>query len=386
MGTSLHKLTLTRFRNYEAARLDIGGAPVVILVGENGAGKTNILESVSLLSPGRGLRGADLQDMRNRNFMAGEDWAVVADIETAQGERVRIGTGLARDGKRRVVRIDGEDSRGQSALAGKVSAVWLTPQMDRLFQEGPAARRKFFDRLVFAFDPAHAGRIARYEKNLRARLRLLSGEGKADPKWLSALEMQLAADAVAIAAARVLLTGHLGRQIEKQRSEESFFPAPAVSMTGWVETEITRRPALDVEEDLMERLSSCRDGDAAEGRTREGVHRSDVSVAYADRGMPASECSTGEQKGLLLSIVLAHARMLQAEQGTCPLILLDEVAAHLDVERRMQLFAILKTLPAQIWLTGTEAAVFSDLRDVALFFDVSKEDGAVLSRARGAAA
>jgi DNA replication and repair protein RecF len=350
---------------------------MVVLTGPNGAGKTNILEAVSLLVPGKGLRSADILDMKNRNAGAEDLWAVSAEVETASGLTVRIGTGLDRDIKRRVVRINGRDAKSQNELSGFISAVWLTPQMDRLFLEGPSARRKFLDRLVFAYAPDHVTRLNRYDKAMRERLKLLLLDKPADPAWLQSLETQMAADAVSIAAARMVLLQHLQQYTG---SNASLFPQPRLEMDGWMEKELDTRPAVDVEDIFRRKLFETRGADRAAGRTHEGIHRSDLCVTYANKnmpekygsgGLPAAQCSTGEQKALLVSIILAHALMMRAEKGFIPLILLDEVAAHLDAARRQQLFERLYALDGQIWLTGTDEAIFAELRDTAHFFRVS---------------
>jgi DNA replication and repair protein RecF len=375
----LKKISLTNFRNYAALRLEIKDARIVVLAGENGAGKTNILEAVSLLAPGKGLRSADLGDMTTRHpdTPAQSTWAVAAELQNAAGDAVRIGTGLDRrsDGRqRRVVRIDGKDTGGQGALSAHVAAVWLTPQMDRLFLEGTAARRRFLDRLVFAHTPDHVTHLNRYEKNMRARLKLLTGEEAADPKWLDALEQQMAADAVSVTAARQHLLARLTYHLAELSAVQSLFPSPVMALSGKLDQLLAKSAALQAEEKLQDMLRSARRLDAETGRTTEGAHRSDLIVHYADKNMPADQCSTGEQKGLLVSIILAHALMMQAEKGFVPLLLLDEVAAHLDDARRAQLFAHLRALDGQVWLTGTDAAIFRDLDAGAAFFRLAAGD------------
>lgn len=383
MALRLQKISLTSFRNYDALRLDVKDARLVVLAGENGAGKTNILEAVSLLAPGKGLRGADLGDMIRRDNTDGmtrtATWAVAAELQNAAGDAVRIGTGLDRraDGRqRRVVRIDGKDAGGQGALSDHVAAVWLTPQMDRLFLEGTAARRRFLDRLVFAHAPEHVTHLNRYEKNMRQRLKLLTGEGAQDPKWLDVLEEQMAGDAVSVAAARQHLLARLSHHLGELSAAQSLFPSPVMSLAGNLDQMLQKGTALQAEDTLRDRWRTTRRLDADIGRTSEGAHRTDLLVRYADKNMPADQCSTGEQKGLLVSIILAHALMMQAEKGFVPLLLLDEVAAHLDDARRAQLFAHLKALDGQVWLTGTDAGIFRDLGGAAAVFKLS--EGAVL--------
>lgn len=368
----LHKLNLTHFRSYDALRLDLGDARIVVLTGSNGAGKTNILEAVSLLVPGKGLRAADLLEMKSRTAEAQDLWAVAAELETPKEPSVRIGTGLDRDFKRRLIRINGRDAKSQNELAGLISAVWLTPQMDRLFQEGASGRRKFFDRLAYAFDPEHATRLNRYDKHLRDRLKVLQGETGADPLWLTNIESQLAADAVSVAATRKNLLDQLARYTAKLYAGKTLFPIPDISISGWTENETGKRPALEIEDELKIRFKDSRRDDMMAGKSREGIHRSDFVVAHAGRNMPAAQCSTGEQKGLLVSIILAHALMMQGEQGFVPILLLDEVAAHLDDARRDELFRYLASLDGQVFLTGTDPGIFDALRPRALFCSVDR--------------
>jgi DNA replication and repair protein RecF len=382
MSLCLHKLNLSYFRNYETLRLSPEGARIVVLTGENGAGKTNLLEAVSLLAPGRGLRGAEIGAIRKgaeigavkKSMEIGAEnvWAVAAEIETPQGALIRLGTGQDREGKRRVVRINGKDIKNQGELSGIVSAVWLTPQMDRLFLEGAAPRRRFLDRLVYAYEPDHALRVSRSEKNMRERMHLLQMEKGADPRWLSSLEAQMAADFTAIADSRLMLTARLQSHVARLKEKQSLFPAPLVSVVGDVEARLEKGgPALTVEEGIKDVLKQNRSLDAATRRTALSAHRSDMDVIYDVKNMDAAQCSTGEQKGLLLAIVLAHALMMQAEKGFVPLLLLDEVAAHLDAARREQLFGFLKGMEGQVWLTGTDESVFSPLQSDARFFTVA---------------
>ena len=368
MTLSLRKMNISQFRCYEAVRLDLADskAGMVVLTGPNGAGKTNILEAVSLLVPGKGLRSADILEMKNRAAGPEDLWAISAEVDTPSGLTVRIGTGLDREVKRRVVRINGKNAKSQNELSGFISAVWLTPQMDRLFLEGASARRKFLDRLVYAFEPEHVTRVNRYDKAMRERMKLLLLD-RADPVWLSSLETQMSADAVSIAAARLALVQHLQQQVAGLGQAAPLFPQPHLALQGWVENEVAARPAVDVEDELKRKLSESRALDRAAGRTHEGIHRSDLQVSYAEKNMPADQSSTGEQKALLVSIILAHALMMQAEKGFVPIILLDEVAAHLDEARRQQLFDQLKSLDAQIWLTGTDESVFVPLQAAKIF-------------------
>jgi len=371
------RLALTDFRNYGAARIDLAAGPVV-LTGPNGAGKTNLLEAVSMLSPGRGLRNARLGDLDRRSAGDGPEaagWAVAATVERGCGA-VRIGTG--RDpagGERRMVRVDGETIRGQAALAAIVGVTWLTPQMDRLFVEGPSARRRFLDRLVLGLDPAHAPRVASYEHAMRERSRLLRPTdqgGPPDPVWLDALEETMAAQGVAVAAARRDAVERLDAACATAGGP---FPRAHLGIVGAVEGWLDELPALAAEERLKAALREGRAADAPAGGATVGPHRSDLAVTHAEKGIAAEGLSTGEQKALLISIVLAHARLQRQTRGEPPLLLLDEVAAHLDAGRRDALFETLLGLESQVWLTGTETALFTPLRAAARFLSVS--DGAL---------
>ena len=369
---AVERLTLTDFRCYDRARMETGGRSVVF-TGPNGAGKTNILEAVSLLTPGRGLRRSSLseiarQDAGRRDHTSPvRAWSVAAKIATPTGS-LDIGTGLAEQGaEKRIVRIDGETARNQAALSEHMDAQWLTPQMDRLFIDGRSARRRFLDRLVYGYDPAHAGRISAYEHAMRERSRLLRG-GQADAAWLTTLEDTMVTKGVAVAAARRELVTHLGQFC---RASHGPFPGAGLSIDGDVERWLDAGPALDAEDNLRNALVSSRSQDATAGGARIGPHRSDLHVHHLDKDQPAELCSTGEQKALLISIVLADARMTAAERGRVPVLLLDEVAAHLDQQRREALFAELLAIGAQVWLTGTDRSLFEPLVGDALFFSVT---------------
>jgi DNA replication and repair protein RecF len=374
------RLALTNFRNYREARLTLG-AGLVVLTGPNGAGKTNLLEALSFLAPGRGLRNARLAEVDRRQApeigaadgATGPGWAVAATVATRSGA-VRIGTGReAADGERRVVRIDSEPAKSQAALGERLAVVWLTPQMDRLLVEGPGARRRFLDRLVLALDPAHASRVAAYEQALRERTRLLR-EGPADAAWLAALEEVLASQGVAVAAARRAAVRRLD---DACAAAEGPFPQARLALAGVVEAWLDEMPALAAEAKLARVLAKDRRQDALSGGAATGPHRSDLVVSVAASGLAAAHASTGEQKALLISIVLAHARLQLSLRGEPPLLLLDEIAAHLDAGRRAALFAELARLDGQAWLSGTDASVFAPLRGRGQFLAV--RDGAVLS-------
>ncbi len=370
------RLDLTDFRNYRAARVEADARPVV-LTGPNGAGKTNLLEALSFLAPGRGIRRARLAEIdRQGSASEGGAWAVAARLE-APGGAITIGTGrdgASETGDRRLVRIDGQPLKSQAALAQYLNLVWLTPQMDRLFQEGAAPRRRFLDRLVFGYDPEHASRLAVYEQSLRERARLLR-QGGADPAWLSVLEDTMAREGVAIAAARRDIVERLDRAATDAGAGP--FPVPSLTLAGTVEAWLVDTPALAAEDRLREAFAAARRIDAEAGGATTGPHRSDLAVHHAGKQVPATLCSTGEQKALLIAIVLAHARLQAALRGVAPILLLDEVAAHLDRLRRAALFETLLSLGSQAWLTGTDAMLFAEFGANANFFSVT--DGAVVA-------
>ena len=360
---AVRQLRLTHFRNYRQLRLDCGFEPVV-LVGANGAGKTNLLEALSYLAPGRGLRRARLDDVCCRS-RAGDPpaagWAVAATLDTPDG-RVAIGTGLEAgrsDGglPRRVVRIDGRPMQSQTALGQHVAAVWLTPQLDRLFLDGTSERRRFLDRLVTALHPEHAGDVAAYENAMRQRSRLL-GEGNRDPHWFTALEDTMARHGVALAAARADTVQRLDAAA---RLGVGPFPRASLAMAGEVDGWVATMAAIDVEDRLRRELAASRSRDADAGTTSYGPHRSDLAVRHLDLDLPAAEGSTGQQKAVLVSIALAHARLVALSRGRPPLLLLDEIAAHLDAERRLALFDEVVALGVQSWMTGTDAELFAPL-------------------------
>jgi DNA replication and repair protein RecF len=361
------RIALQNFRSYAALQLDIAAEPVV-LAGPNGAGKTNLLEALSFLAPGRGMRRAKLSEIDRRG--GGGAWTLSVQLATAEGS-LQIGTGrdaASESGERRIVRIDGAPAKTQAELAKLASFVWLTPQMDRLFTEGASARRRFLDRLVLGFDPEHANALSAYERAMRERLHLLR-EGPADASWLAALEETMAAQGVAIAAARRDAALRIDQACATNAGP---FPQARLVMEGEVETWLGSMPALAAEDALRQRFAGQRRIDADARITTYGPHRSDLLVEHVGSGMPAPQCSTGEQKALLLAILLAQARLLAAARGTAPLMLLDEVAAHLDAERRAALFAELLDLKTQAWLTGTDAALFAALRGRAQFFAVAE--------------
>lgn len=361
----LHRLTLCDFRSYAA--LDVAfAAPVVVVAGENGVGKTNLLEVISLLGPGRGLRGARMGELGRRVEGGALPWSAAGRFATPSGE-VTIGTGTDPEGvsERRVFRLDGEPVRVQAELAERVAAVWLTPQMDRLFQEGASGRRRFLDRLVWALEPAHAREVAAHDTAMASRNRLLA-EGRGDAAWLAALEDAMARHAVAATAARRALAARLNAVLES--GVTGAFPAARMELPCPIAEALAAEPALAVEERLRADLAASRRRDAAAGGAAHGAHRCDMALVHLAKGQRAEMCSTGEQKALLVSVVLAHATLIAEARGFAPLLLLDEVAAHLDRTRREALFAALGALPAQSLLTGTEIEVFHPLRGVAEAF------------------
>jgi DNA replication and repair protein RecF len=369
-GAAVSRLTLTAFRCYRHARIETDHRPQV-LVGPNGAGKTNLLEALSFLSPGRGLRGARLAEIDR--IGGGAAWAVAALVDGPAGP-VEIGTGRdasqADGAGRRIVRIDGRTA-GPAALAGIVPVIWLTPEMNRIFLDASAGRRRFFDRLVLGYDTAHAGRVNAYEQALRERSRLLR-DGRLDHSWLSVLESLMAEHGVAIAAARSEAAARLDAAA---RLGVGPFPCAAIAIDGTLESWLREMPALAVEDRFRALLRDSRRRDAEAGGAADGPHRSDLEVRHADRDMPAAACSTGEQKALLLSIVLAHARLLAAEGESAPIVLLDEIAAHLDADRREALFDEICALGVQAWMSGTDDDLFETLGDRASRFRV--EDATV---------
>jgi len=372
----LSKLRLTDFRSYE--RADIGGlsSGVIVLCGANGAGKTNVLEAVSLLAPGRGLRRTKPVDVARRDGRG--TWSVWSQIDTGGGVVNRIGTGLSGKSDKRVIRINGENARAQTALADYMACLWLTPQMDRLFLDGASERRRFLDRMIFSSDPAHAGRVSRYENVLRQRSRLLQ-DGKDDRAWLEALEAQMVETGVAIAASRLAFAEALREAAMGFCVPE--FPKADIAVQGVVEGWLQEDySALQVEDMFRAHLVQSRSVDMRTGGASIGPHKSDLRVVYAEKNMPAAQCSTGEQKALLITIVLAHGQMIAAMRGAPPVLLLDEIAAHLDENRRRVLYDILCDMGGQVWLTGTDRSLFDDLQGRARMFDV--RDGGVFTAER----
>ena len=369
MRVKLRQLNLVDFRNYARLELPLGGQHVVI-TGENGAGKTNLLEAVSFLSPGRGMRRAVLSDVARVDSANG--FAVNALIENDDGE-VSLGTGTfgetpGGDSARRL-KVNGAAQRSTDGLTDYVRVVWITPQMDGLFS-GPAAdRRRFIDRLVLAIDPLHGQRSLDFERAMKSRNRLFE-EGRDDQRWYDAIETQLAEYATGIAAARVELVRLLSAMMD-QFPDDGPFPKADLAPQGMIEEMLLHGVnAADIEDEYRQSLAKNRARDRVVGRTLDGPHRSDLAVFHRPKNMPAGQSSTGEQKALLVGIILSHARLVARMTGAAPLLLLDEIAAHLDAGRRAALFEIIDELGSQAFMTGTDRALFSALEGRAEFLSV----------------
>lgn len=367
---AVRRLTLSDFRCYRTLRLETDARPVV-LTGANGAGKTNILEALSFLVPGRGLRRAGAAEITRRDLPAGSPWAVAAVIDGPAGT-VEIGTGREAGHERRAVRIDGRAAK-PGDLAERVSALWLTPAMDRLFIEGASGRRRFLDRLVFGLVPGHGAEAGAYEHAMRERTRLLraarEGGRRPDAGWLTALEEGMARHGTAVAQARLETVRRLD---EACGAGIGPFPAAALALEGEVEDRLARGDTAEEAEDWFRgALRFARARDEAAGAATQGPHRTDFLVRHRPKDLPAGQCSTGEQKAVLVSIVLAQGRVRDRTGGVAPLLLLDEVAAHLDDVRRAALFDELCALGAQSWMTGTDAMLFAGFGERAQFFRVT---------------
>jgi DNA replication and repair protein RecF len=363
------RLTLTDFRNYVQLRLE-PSRPLVALAGANGAGKTNLLEAVSLLSPGRGLRGVEFQALARQGGSG--HWAVAANVLTPQGD-MQLGTAWqpGEDGEAsatRSVMIDGLAQRSAGSLAGLVRMVWLTPAMDRLFQGAPGDRRRFLDRMVMLFDAGHASRAASFEKLMRERNALLA-ENSPDPAWLASIEVQMAESAVAVAAARISAVTTLARHLGPSEHQGPF-PWADLAITGAMEDLVIAHPAVEAEDIYRQQLAKGRNLDRAAGRALAGPHRSDLRVTHGPKAMAAELCSTGEQKALLIGLILAQALAAKSLFGASPMLLLDEIAAHLDPARRTSLFRLLESLQSQVFMTGTEASLFDGAGASAVVYQV----------------
>ncbi len=368
MPATIRRLTLTNFRNYHAASLEAGERPIV-LYGPNGAGKTNLIEAISFLAPGRGLRRATLDEVA---FREGDgSWAVAAEVEGALG-LVTLGTGVARAPEEdapltRTCRIDREPVASAAAFADHLRAVWLVPAMDTLFVGAASERRRFLDRLALAVDAEHTSRVNALERALRSRNRLLE-EMRPDPHWLDAVEHETAELAVAVAGLRAETVRRLDAVLARRAG--SAFPPAAIALDGWMEQLLPTHPALEIEERYRAVLRDNRSRDAAAGRTLDGPHLTDLTVVYAQKGIAAAEASTGEQKALLIGLVLAHARLIAEMTAFAPILLLDEVVAHLDPTRRAALRVELAELGTQVWMTGADPALFAEMKDDAAMVEV----------------
>ena len=386
LKSGVERLTLTNFRNYASLRLEAKMSPIVVY-GENGSGKTNILEAISFLTPGRGLRGARLADIKrfipqiigngDYTFVSPLNWAVVADVIKNE-DIYTIATAVeknqkdddvkdeARSFERRIVKIDNAKVSSQAELGKYFSATWLTPQMDRLFRGGSQPRRSFLDRLVYAFDMEHAKRTATFEHLYRERYRLLK-EGKNDNFWLDSLEENMASVGVAIAAARREQIARLNAFIENE--PDDIFPSVRLELDGKIEKLLDNKPAVLVEDEYKNMLLQQRRF-ALDYENLEGVNRTDFKIYFKKKGMPADFCSTGEQKSLLISLILAQTKCQTLHQGFAPVMLLDEVAAHLDDVKREALLEKITNLNVQAWITTTNPELFDSLKNEALFFEV----------------
>lgn len=362
------RLILSRFRSYPALDLSVD-AMMIALVGQNGAGKTNVLEALSLLTPGRGLRRAEFADMGSESGDGG--FAVAAEAVGALGA-VLLGTGLdpAAETSGRRCRIDREPVGSAAAFADHLRVVWITPSMDGLFMGPASERRRFLDRLVLAVDAEHGSRVNALDRALRNRNRLLEDYGN-DGRWLDAAEREVADVAVAVAAARADAVRRLAALIEAEDDPGSPFPFARLALDGALENAVLDEPALAVEDRYRQILRDNRPRDRAAGRTLEGPHLTDLLVVHGPKGLSADRASTGEQKALLVGLVLAHARLVARLSGWAPLVLFDEVAAHLDPVRRRALFERLRQFGAQVWLTGADPAAFAEIVDQAQIFEVT---------------
>jgi len=365
----VRRLTLNNFRNYHAVSLETG-AKTIVLVGPNGAGKTNLIEAISFFAPGRGLRRANLDEVA---FSEGDgSWAAAAEIEGALG-LATLGTGIERPLEDsattlRKCRIDREPVGSAAAFADHLRVVWLVPAMDTLFVGAPSERRRFLDRLALAVDAEHGSRVNALERSLRSRNRLLE-EARPDTHWLDAVEHETAELAVAVAGQRVETVRRLDGVLASRRA--SAFPPAEIALDGWMEKLIPEHPAIEIEERYRAVLRDNRARDAAAGRTSDGPHLTDLKVTYAQKGIAAADASTGEQKALLIGLVLAHGRLIAEMTGFAPILLLDEIVAHLDPARRAALHIELAQLGGQVWMTGADPALFAEVGDDAMIIEVA---------------
>ncbi|HET7803357.1 MAG TPA: DNA replication/repair protein RecF [Pseudolabrys sp.] len=379
MASFLRRLTLNNFRSYHAAQVRLDRAGPVVLTGANGAGKTNLIEAISLLAPGRGLRRATMEELA---FSEGDGaWAISAEIEGMLG-LATLGTGIdppvgEESAPTRKCRIDRESVGSATAFADHLRVVWLTPAMDPLFNGPASERRRFLDRLVLAVDAQHSSRVAALERSLRSRNRLLE-DSPGDSHWLEAVEHETAEVAVAVAAGRAETARRLSAALEASRDTAREFPQAQITLQGWMEQLLPDHSAVEIEDRYRALLKDNRARDAAAGRTLDGPHLSDLIVSHAGKNISAADASTGEQKALLIRLVLAHAGLIRQMTGFAPVLLLDEVVAHLDPSRRAALYDALSSLGAQAWMTGADPTAFGDIVGRAQVFLVS---GGVVERA-----
>ena len=358
----IRRLMLTNFRSYHAAQVALDRAGPIVLTGANGAGKTNLIEAISLLAPGRGLRRATMEELA---FTEGDGaWAASAEIEGMMG-LATLGTGIEpptgeEAASARRCRIDRESVGSAMAFAEHLRVVWLTPAMDPLFNGPASERRRFLDRLVLAVDAQHSSRVAALERSLRSRNRLLE-DPPGDSHWLDAIEHETAEVAVAVAAGRAETVNRLSDALGAARAQAPEFPQAEIALQGWMEQLLPDHSAVEIEDRYRTLLKENRLRDAAAGRTLDGPHLSDLTVATRSKNIPAADASTGEQKALLIRLVLAHAGLIKQMTGFAPLLLLDEVVAHLDPTRRAALYDALSSLGAQVWMTGADPAAFGDI-------------------------
>lgn len=366
---AVRRLQLSDYRSYAALDLELEETSVVALCGENGAGKTNILEALSLLTAGRGLRRADFADCAREG--GGGGFAVSVELAGPYGI-VQLGTGVNRsEGTGRKFRLNRAPATSIRALAEHVRVVWLTPGMDGLFAGSPGERRRFVDRLVLAVDPEHGSRVNALEKALRNRNRLLE-ERPGDSAWLDAAEQEAAEVSIAVAAARRETIERLSALIAAGQDASSPFPWAEIRLEGEIDSLVQELPALEAEDAYRRLLRDNRRRDAAAGRTLAGPQSSDLAVRHGPKGMAAAQCSTGEQKALLVGLVLAHARLVKMMSGIAPLTLLDEVAAHFDPRRRLALFELLSALGGQVWMSGADPQAFAGLPPRAILVSVGE--------------
>lgn len=373
----IKSLYLSAFRSYETIKIN-SDAKFIILNGENGAGKTNILEAISLFSPGRGLRNSKIELLKNINSPA-QDWTINLQI---QNDLLKTSLSafsenkLKADGStyiKKNFRLDNQSTITQTALSDYINMVWLTPQMERLFIDSSAERRRFFDRFIFTFDPAHAGRLIRFDNTLRERSKLLK-QGIMDDSWLNALEQTLAETASAIMAARADLCLKINTVVERLEDLRDYFPKANISLDSWLYTSKKDNTALALEDFYKNKLRKSRAFDAQTGGTAEGPHKSDFNVFHVDKNMPSQACSTGEQKALLITLILSNSLLILEETGRAPILLLDDIISHLDDHRRQNLFDYLQSFGSQCWLTGVNKDHFIPLENNALFYKLENSN------------